>query len=286
MRTALASLLAAAAVVSVAQAQTPATQPAPSQPATPSTSTPPTTSAAPTTSAPTTTAPAPGAEAPATTTAPATTAPPSATAPGAATPGATPPTTAAPTTAAPGATAAPEATATPAAPAAEAPPALPTTGDGATIISVLEKICVPLVRGGNLDDIAKANAQALGLKKNRRDNTWTMPLGSGKDYTVTFAPPGVNKDVCRGEVHYAINQDKPIVEAVNIWSFLHQPELILQANYVAVDPDGIKRVRKSWEHLDATSSTAVNFSTWTKPDDTSLNSKFSTGELYYQERKF
>ena len=283
MRTALASLLAAAAVVSVAQAQTPATQPAPAQPATPSTSAPPTTSA------PTTTAPAP-----------ATTVPPSATTPGAATPGAatpgaTPPSTTAPTTApsttaptsaAPGAATAPDATATPAAPAAEAPPALPTTGDGAAIIAALEKICVPLVRGGNLDDIAKANAKDLGLKKNRRDNTWTMPLGSGRDYTVTFAPPGVNKDVCRGEVHYAINQDKPIVEAVNIWSFLHQPELVLQANYVAVDPDGIKRVRKSWEHLDANSSTAVNFSTWTKPDDTSLNAKYSTGELYYQERKF
>ncbi|MFI4966257.1 MAG: hypothetical protein ACHP9T_12915 [Caulobacterales bacterium] len=254
MRTALASLLAAAAFVSAAQAQTPATSPASAPPATP-----PTTAPAPTTAAPGPTAPAPGAAAPATTT-PSTTAPPT--------------------------TAAPDATATPAAPAAEAPPTLPTTGDGATIIAVLEKICVPLVRGGNLDDIAKANAQALGLKKNRRDNTWTMPLGADRNYNITINPPGSNKDVCRSDVHYALNQDKPIVEALNVWSFLHQPELILQANYVEVDPDGIKRVRKSWEHVESTSSTAVNFSTWTKPDDTSLNSRFSTGELYYQERKF
>jgi hypothetical protein len=112
-----------------------------------------------------------------------------------------------------------------------------------------------------------------------------MPLGVGKDYSITFSPQGVNKDVCRGEVHYAVGEDKPITSAINIWSFLHQPELILQANYVAVDPDGIKRVRKSWEHFDSTSSTAVNFSTWTKPDDSSLNAKFSTGEIYYQERK-
>jgi hypothetical protein len=209
---------------------------------------------------------------------------------------AAPPTTAAPAPAAPAAptttTPAPDAAAQPAAPAAPAaeaappPPTIPTTGDGAVILSLIEKVCVPLVRGGNLDDIAKANAATLGLKKNRRDNTWSMPLNAAnKDYTISIVPPGSNKDVCRAEVHYAVNEDKPIVSAVNIWSFLHQPELILQANYVAVDPDGIKRVRKSWEHLDATSSTAVNFSTWTKPDDTSLNAKYSIGEIYYQERK-
>jgi hypothetical protein len=232
----------------VAQAQTPATQPAPAPAAQP-------TAPAPSSTAPT--PPAPGATAPA--------------------PGAAPPTPPAADTTAP---------ATPAAPAAEAPPALPTTGDGATIISVIEKLCVPLVRGGNLDDVAKANAAAFGLKKNRRDNTWQMPLGTGnKDYNITFSPPGVNKDVCRGEVHYALGQDKPIVEALNIWSFLHQPELVLQANYVEVDGDGVKRVRKSWEHFDSQNSIAVNFSTWTKPDDSSLNAKFSTGEIYYQERK-
>ncbi|HXA37900.1 MAG TPA: hypothetical protein VNW53_02790 [Phenylobacterium sp.] len=234
MRTAvLASLIAATALVSVAEAQTPAAPPA-----------------------------APAAQAPA------------------------PP---APPTAAPAAPAAtpPADAAAPAAPAAaaEPPPSLPTSGDGATIIAVIEKICVPLVRGGNLDDIAKANAATFGLKKNRRDNTWTMPLGANKDYNITIQPPGSNKDVCRGEVHYAVGEDKPIVSAINVWSFLHQPELILQANYVAVDPDGVKRVRKSWEHFDAANSTAVNFSTWTKPDDSSLNAKYSTGELFYQERK-
>ena len=239
MRTALASLLAAAAFVSAAQAQTP-------------------TPAAPQTPAQTT---APAANPPA--------APPSA-----------------PDAPAPAATDPAAAPAAPAAPPAEAPPSLPTTGDGASLISVVEKICVPLVRGASLDDVAKANAAAFGLKKNRRDNTWQMPLSAGsKDFNVTFAPVGVNKDVCRAEVHYAVGEDKPIVNAINIWSFLHQPELILQANYVAVDPDGVKRVRKSWEALTASSSTAVNFSTWTKPDDSSLNAKYSIGEIYYQERK-
>ncbi|HEX3365121.1 hypothetical protein [Phenylobacterium sp.] len=231
MRIVLASLIAATAAVSVAQAQTPA----PAPPATP----------------------APAADQPA------------APAP----PAATPP------------VATPDAAAPPAA-AEPPPPTVPTTGDGAAIISLVEKVCVPLVRGGNLDDIAKANSATLGLKKNRRDNSWTMPLGTtNKDYNVTIFAPGANKDVCRGEVHYALGEDKPIVSAVNIWSFLHQPELISTANYVAVDPDGVKRVRKSWEHLDSTSSIGINFSTWTKPDDSSLNAKYSTGEIFYQERK-
>ena len=254
MRIAFASLLATVAVVSVAQAQTPAAPAAP------------------------TAQPAPAAQTPAAQTPPA---PPATPAPPAA------------TTTAPGAPAAPapDASATPAAtppaqPAVsaidEAKSQLPTTGDGAQILQLLEKVCVPLVRGSNFEQLMKAN----GFKLNRRDNTWSVQLGAtSKDYSITMAPLGVNKDVCRGEVHYAVNQEKPIVEALVVWSFLHQPELILQANYVAVDPDGVKRVRKSWEALTSTSSTAVNFSTWTKPDDSSLNAKYSTGEIYYQERK-
>jgi hypothetical protein len=261
MRIVLASLFAATAFVSVAQAQTPAT-PA-TQPA-PAAQTPP---AAPATTAPAETPPA-------TTTAPATT-----------TPSTTAPSTTAPTTGTTDTTAQPAAPAAPAAEAAPPPPTVPTTGDGAQLLQIVEKICVPLVRGGNLDSLMKANP-TLGFKKNRRDSSWSAQLGTtSRDYNVTISPPGANKDVCQGEVHYALNQDKPIVEAINIWSFLHQPELVLQANYVAVDPDGVKRVRKSWEHYDSQNSTAINFSTWTKPDDSPLNSKYSTGEIYYQERK-
>ncbi|HEV7384091.1 MAG TPA: hypothetical protein VGN89_04370 [Phenylobacterium sp.] len=193
---------------------------------------------------------------------------------------AAPPTTAAPTTAppatAPPTTAAPDTTVPP----VEAAPTLPTTGDGAVLLNIVEKVCVPLVRGGKLEDLAKAN----GFKLNRRDATWTMPLGGDRNYTITMFPSGVNKDACRGEVHYAIGGEKPIVSAFNVWSFLHQPELILQANYVNTDADGVKRVRKSWEHLDSTSSTAINFSTMTKPDDTPLNKNFATAEFVYQER--
>jgi len=199
-------------------------------------------------------------------------------------PPAAPPAPPAPDAAAPAAAqppAAPTAEGTPA-PTAEAPPTMPTTGDGAVLISVIDKMCVPLVRGGAFDDLGKA----MGMKKNKRDSSWSMGLGGDKAYTVTVFAPGSNKDVCRGEIHYAVNQTDPIVKALNIWSFLHQPEFILQANYVKVYDDGVKRVQRSWEHLEANASQAVNFTTLTKADDSSLNGKYSTAEFYYQERKF
>jgi len=175
-------------------------------------------------------------------------------------PAAAQPTPAAPPTTAPAtapstapATQPPAAAAPSAQPAPEAAPTLPTTGDGAVLLSVIEKVCVPLVRGGNFDDLNKA----MGMKKNKRDNTYSLPLGGDKAYAITVYAPGSNKDVCRGDIHYAVNQTDPIVKALNVWSFLHQPEFILQANYVKVYDDGVKRVQRSWEHLEANASQAV-----------------------------
>jgi len=253
MRTALAVLIAAAGFSLAAHAQeTPAAPPAAApaaQPAAPPASTPATAPVAPPTSAPQTSAPQ--------TSAPETT------------PAAPPPAAPAP---------APAAEAAPAAPA----PTLPTTGDGAAVLSVLEQICVPAVRGQSLDQLAKG----AGFKNNKRDGTWSKPLGTDRAYTITLLSQGANKDVCQAEVRFALGQEAPIVSALNIWSFLHQPELILQANYVAVDADGVQRVRKSWENLEAHSSIAVNFTTERKPDGSPLNSRYDTGKLYYQERKF
>ncbi|THD78046.1 MAG: hypothetical protein E7812_12715 [Phenylobacterium sp.] len=254
MRTISLGLILAVGLTSVAQAQAPA----------------------PVTTAPAAPPASPAAPPPATTTAPpaagstTTAAPPAVTAPGAAVPGA-------PATTPPATT--PDAT--PPAPVAEAAPALPTTGDGAMLIQVLEKVCVPLVRGGNFDQLA---GQLPGARKNRRDGTWSVPLGGSRDYTINLLAQGVNKDVCQAEVHYAIGGDTDIYKAVNVWAFLHKPELIATANYVQTGGDNVKRVQRSWEHLESASSTAVNFTTWKKPDDTPLNRGYDTGYLFYQER--
>jgi hypothetical protein len=175
----------------------------------------------------------------------------------------------------------------PAAPAPEptaAPPTLPTSGDGYEIIQLLEKVCVPAVRGQKLDDVAKAN----GFKLNRREQTWAKPLGSeNRAYQIIVFPTGSNTSVCSAELRFAVGQDVDIVKALNIWSFLRQPPLEPTANYTQpVDPDGLKRVRRSWEYLTSTDSIGLNFSTVRKPDDTPVNPKFDTATIQYQERKF
>jgi len=188
--------------------------------------------------------------------------------------------------AAPAPAPAPAAAEAPPAPPAEAQPAptLPTSGYGFEAIQVIEKICVPAVRGQSMDDVAKAN----GFKMNRRDQTWGKQFGAeNKIYQVIVFPSGSNKSVCNVELRYPTGQDADIAKALNVWSFVHQPPLDPTANYTQPqDPDGLKRVRRSWEYLEQNRSVGLNFSTVRKPDDSQVNAKYDMGTLQYQERTF
>lgn len=164
------------------------------------------------------------------------------------------------------------------------PPTLPTSGYGFEAMQVLEKICAPAVRGQNLDAIAKAN----GFKMNRREQTWTKPFGTeNKVNQIIVYPQGSNKTVCMVDLRFPMGQDAEIAKTLNVWSFVHQPPLEPTANYTQPqDPDGLKRVRRSWEYLTATQSIGLNFSTVRKPDDSPLNAKYDTATMQYQERTF
>jgi len=168
--------------------------------------------------------------------------------------------------------------------AAPPPPTLPTAGYGFEAIQIVEKICVPAVRGQGVDAVAKAN----GFKQNRRDQTWTKAFGTeNKAYQVVAFPSGSNKSVCNVELRYPLGADADIAKALNVWSFVHQPPLDPTANYTQPqDPDGLKRVRRSWEYLTANQSVGLNFSTVRKPDDTQVNKAYDMGTLQYQERTF
>lgn len=182
---------------------------------------------------------------------------------------------------------APPAAETPPAPPAEAaPPAptLPTAGYGFEAIQVIEKICVPAVRGQKIDDLAKAN----GFKLNRREQSWAKPFGAeGRAYQVIVYPTGSNKSVCIVDLRFPTGQDGEIAKALNVWSFVHQPPLDPTANYTQPqDPDGLKRVRRSWEYLTSNQSIGLNFSTVRKADDTQVNKAYDLATMQYQERTF
>jgi hypothetical protein len=188
-----------------------------------------------------------------------------------------------PTTEAPPA---PPAAETPPAPPAEAAPAptLPTAGYGFEAIQVIEKICVPAVRGQKIEDLAKAH----GFKLNRREQTWAKAFGTeGKAYQVIVYPTGSNKSVCIVDLRFPTGQDAEIAKALNVWSFVHQPPLDPTANYTQPqDPDGLKRVRRSWEYLTANQSIGLNFSTVRKADDSQVNKAYDLATMQYQERTF
>jgi hypothetical protein len=253
MRSAIATLILSAGVASQALAQTtPAPPPAPPAPP-------------PAATAPPATAPA---------------APP---APTTATPATAAPATAAPSTAAP-ATAAPDATA-PAAPAAEAPPpektyVIPTEGEVGQLIDIVNRVCVPLVRGGTLTQLGTP----LGFKQNKRDGTWTATLVA-KPYTVMIYEPGSNKNVCRMVVHYTTGQEKPIIVGFNIFSLLHKPELEQQRNDFVPATD-YKRITNSWEYFTDHESIGLVFLQLKKPDGSEIDPKWGTAEVLYSERKF
>jgi hypothetical protein len=148
---------------------------------------------------------------------------------------------------------------------------------------VLDNVCKPAVRGQKLEDLAKSQ----GFRLNRRDQTWTKPLGTDRAHQVILFPQGSNKNVCFAEVRYAVGQDAPITQALNVWAFVHQPPLDPTANYTQPqDPDGLKRVRRSWEHVASNQSIGLNFSTVRRPDDSPVNGRYDLATLQYQERTF
>ena len=168
-----------------------------------------------------------------------------------------------------------------AAPVPEKVYAVPTTGEVGQIINVINTVCVPLVRSGNLDQLASSS---LGYKKNRRDGTYTTALVA-KPYTLTIYAPGSNKSVCRIAINYTTDQEKAIIVGLNIYSLLHQPELLQQRNDYVPATD-FKRITNSWEYFTDKESTGLVFLQLKKPDGTAVNPKWDMGEVLYSERTF
>jgi hypothetical protein len=259
MRTAFATIVAITGLAVAAQAQESATAPAAG--AAPVASTP---------AAPPAATPMPGMTMPGMTMAPAATPAPAA-----------PATTAAPTPPPPAGTTAGPAGAAPVAADAAGTPTMPTTGDGAVVLSILQRVCVPLVKGGNFDQLAKS----AGMKK-VRGGAYVAALGGNKAYTITVQPPGSNSNVCQTDIHYALGGEQPIITALNVYSFLHDPELQLQRNDYIVGGDNIKRITLSWEHYTDKESTGIVFVQLKSADGAALSGKYDQATLLYSERTF
>ena len=169
----------------------------------------------------------------------------------------------------------------PAAADAAGTPTLPTTGEGAAVLSVVQRVCEPMVKGGDFDQLAKS----AGMKK-ARGGAYTLGLGGDRAYNITLNPPGSNRNVCQADIRYAVGGEQPIVTALNIYAFLHQPELQLQRNDFLVGADNVKRITLSWEHYTDKESTGVVFVQLKNANGAPLNGKYDQATLLYSERKF
>jgi len=189
--------------------------------------------------------------------------------------------TAAPPAAAP-APLPPTAAAPAATPAPVERPTLPTTGNGAAVLSVLTRACIPMVQDGKtVEEVAKE----VGMKRNRRSGAYEVSLG-GRDYSISVLPKGANDNVCNMQIDYPVGGEEPIIEALNTWAFLHEPELVLQRNDYAVGADNIKRITMAWEHYTDTESTGMVFVQLKNPDHTPLERRYDQATLLYSERTF
>lgn len=195
------------------------------------------------------------------------------------TPPATVVTTTPATDAAPGTTSTTQTTVTttmsapPAAPVVEAPPPPPPPPTDPTtiqLLSVLDRVCRPLVAGGDLQTIAKP----LGFKKNR-DGMWVMSLG--KPYQIGVLPPGANKNVCNVEVLHAVNGDAPLTVGVHNYAIQRGYTLYRNDEYVT----DLKRHTRSWELTQDGQTEALVLVTEKKPDGSPVAKNADRTTLMY-----
>lgn len=122
---------------------------------------------------------------------------------------------------APAASGEPPATPAPMEPAPSPPPAaapaktLPTSGDAAQFLSVLDRVCTPLLNGAKPADVIAA----AGLRKGREDALY-LPLDGGKRINIT--PPRYNNPtICALDVVYDVGGGDAVFNALDAWASLH-----------------------------------------------------------------
>jgi hypothetical protein len=168
-------------------------------------------------------------------------------------------------------------TAPPAAPVVEAPPPPPPPPtDPVTIqaLNVLENVCKPIVTGGDLATIAKAQ----GFRKNR-DNSWTLRLT--KPYQITVLPQGVNANVCNMEILHAVNGDAPITVGVHNYAIQRGYTLYRNDEYTT----DLKRHTRSWELAGEGQTEALVLVTEKKPDGSPVVKNADRTTLMYSLTK-
>lgn len=163
----------------------------------------------------------------------------------------------------------------PAAPVVEAPvappapPPAPTDVTSIAVLNVLDRVCGPMVRGGDL----KALAAPAGFKLKKGAWVWAYTKG----YTITVTPPGTNPEVCTVDVSHPIDGAAPLIIDLHNWAMQRGWELF-RNDKVTTD---LERTTRSWELNSATDREALVLVSSRKPGGAPLSSKGDQTQLLY-----
>jgi len=162
-----------------------------------------------------------------------------------------------------------------------APPPLPTAGVAASVLGVLDRVCLPMVRQ---DRKIGEVAPAAGLRRNKRDESYSASLEGGKAYSIKVFPRGANQAVCNVELRHPLGRGEEIATALNIWTMHQSPPLEMVRNDTAVGADGLKRTTLSWERTAAGRLAGLVFVRVERPDGTPVEKGVGSATLLYSER--
>lgn len=182
-----------------------------------------------------------------------------------------------PTPEAPPATPAPDATAVP---APEAPPAAPeppppppprTPSDPTSlaVLNVLQNICLPMAKGGDLASLAKP----LGFRLKK--DLWVQQYQKG--YTIAVHPAGSNPGVCNVDIDHPINGVTEVIIDLHNWAMARDFTLYRNDKYST----DMERSTRSWELNTATSKEALVLVTVRKLGDKPMTARTDHTELLY-----
>jgi hypothetical protein len=146
------------------------------------------------------------------------------------------------------------------------------------VIDTVEKICKPSVKGGNLDQLAKANGFAMKKK------LWTKSMAT-KPYQIVVQPKSTaNPNVCTLTIDFPAETGQILANGLHAWASREDP-IMQSQNVYAVPPVGkIKRTTLSWETKTEGAYSAMSVGLLRTADDKPVLKGADQAELLFQYR--
>jgi len=188
---------------------------------------------------------------------------------------------------------APDAAQTPVtAPAPEAAPAppppppppplkpLPTDPEAVRVLDMLDRVCAPLARGGNV----KTTAQAVGMRINGDGD---MILGQDGGRRIIVHPPTTaNPNNCSMTVRYVAGEEAPIRDGLEAWSERRDPPLGPDKVAVQNPEDGGVSITSTWLGYANSKVEGVVLIVHNKADGTPQGGHIGEAQVLYSYRSY